>query len=97
MTGPALSWLDRLPAASPGRTARAWWGGGLLLLAAGVVGWLTGTFNGGLVALWCFAAATVAVCLVLPLSAAFVAPLFMGIAGWLVDMLPFIVLVGWTT
>ncbi|MFN2525855.1 MAG: O-antigen ligase family protein, partial [Actinomycetota bacterium] len=46
---------------------------------------------------WCFAAATVAVCLVLPLSAAFVAPLFMGIAGWLVDMLPFIVLVGWTT
>src|SRR3712207_9326203 len=27
---------------------------------------------------------------------ALVSPLFMGVAGWLVDMLPFVVLAGWT-
>ncbi|HEX2241435.1 MAG TPA: O-antigen ligase family protein [Actinomycetota bacterium] len=97
MTGEPSAFLDRLPAADVGRGTRILWGSGLVLLLAGFVGWGTGTFNGGILALWCFAAATVAVCLVLPVSAAFVAPLFMGIAGWLVDMLPFIVLVGWTT
>jgi hypothetical protein len=39
--------------------------------------------------------AAVVVALVLPLPAALVSPLFMGVAGWLVDMLPMLVLVGW--
>ena len=50
-----------------------------------------------MIALWCFTAAAVALALVLPLPLAFVSPLFAGIAGWLVDMLPFVILAGWTT
>lgn len=50
-----------------------------------------------MIALWCFTTAAVALALVLPLPLAFVSPLFAGIAGWLVDMLPFVILAGWTT
>lgn len=49
----------------------------------------------GIAALWLFIAAAVVVALVLPLPYALASPLFMGIFGWLVDMLPFVVLVGW--
>ena len=66
-------------------------------LVTGIVGWATWTLQGGVIALWAFAAAGVALSLVLPLPAAFVAPLFAGLAGWLVDMLPFVILVSWAT
>ncbi|HEV3473497.1 MAG TPA: O-antigen ligase family protein, partial [Actinomycetota bacterium] len=57
----------------------------------------TWTLQGGVIALWCFTVAAVALALVLPLPLAFVSPLFAGVAGWLVDMLPFVILAGWTT
>ena len=66
----------------------------LLLLVAGIVCRAVGQ---GIVALWLFMVAAVVVALVLPLPAALVSPLFMGIAGWLVDMLPMLVLIGWAT
>jgi hypothetical protein len=37
------------------------------------------------------------VALVLPFSLALVSPLYMGVLGWLVDMLPLVILVGWGT
>lgn len=46
--------------------------------------------------MWCFTISSVAIALVLPLPRAVVAPLFMGAAGWLVDMLPLVILAGWT-
>jgi hypothetical protein len=49
------------------------------------------------IALWCFTVTAVALALVLPLEWAVVAPLFIGAAGWLVDMLPLVILAGWTT
>ena len=64
----------------------------LVLVVAGVLFWAVGQ---GIVALWLFMVAAVIVALVLPLPAALVSPLFMGVAGWLVDMLPMLVLVGW--
>ena len=64
----------------------------VVLVVAGVLCW---AFGQGIVALWLFMVAAVIVALVLPLPAALVSPLFMGVAGWLVDMLPMLVLVGW--
>ncbi|HEV3485791.1 MAG TPA: O-antigen ligase family protein, partial [Vicinamibacterales bacterium] len=93
----ARALLARLPAADPGPRAWLLW---LVALGAGVVGivgWATWTLQGGVIALWAFTVAGVAVALVLPLPAAFVAPLFAGLAGWLVDMLPFVILVSWAT
>lgn len=63
----------------------------------GTVCWATWTLQGGVIALWSFMVAAVAVALVLPLPAALVSPLFMGAAGWLVDMLPLVTLAGWAT
>lgn len=64
----------------------------LVMVVAGVLCWALGQ---GIVALWLFMVAAVIVALVLPLPAALVSPLFMGVAGWLVDMLPMVVLIGW--
>lgn len=68
-------------------------------LAAGLAAWggglATGSLRSSVVAVWCFAAAAVGFALALPLPAALVSPLYMGVAGWLVDMLPLIVLAGW--
>ena len=69
--------------------ARAGWA----LAAAGIVAWAVGA---GFVALWCFALAAVALAGGLPLPIALVSPLYMGVLGWLVDMLPFVILAGWT-
>lgn len=91
-----ISRLDRLPAASPGRTARVLWLVVLVSFLAGVGSWATWTLQGGVIALWCFTLAAVALGFVLPLSYAVVSPLFMGALGWLVDMLPLVVLAGWT-
>ncbi|HET7483129.1 MAG TPA: O-antigen ligase family protein [Actinomycetota bacterium] len=93
------SWLDRLPAESPGRTARWLWIATIGVAGAGIASWLVGknmdTFVPGVVAMWCFAIAAALLASVLPMSYAVVSPLFMGIVGWLVDMLPFVLLVGW--
>ena len=45
--------------------------------------------------MWLFSFSAVAWALALPFPYALVSPLFMGLAGWLVDMLPFVVLAGW--
>lgn len=96
MTGlPAL--LDRLPASDPGRRARALWVLAIGGLVAGLGTWATWTLQGGVIALWSFTVSAIAVALVLPFPRALVSPLFLGMAGWLVDMLPFVILVGWTT
>ena len=70
------------------------WGAAIAvaLLLVGVAGWAMGA---GFVAFWAFVWAAVALALVLPLPYALVSPLFMGVAGWLVNMLPFLILVGW--
>ncbi len=65
-----------------------------LSLAAGVAAWALGA---GIVALWLFFVAAAVVALALPLPQAIVSPLFMGLVGWLVDMLPLVILVGWAT
>ncbi|MFN2388445.1 MAG: O-antigen ligase family protein [Actinomycetota bacterium] len=65
-------------------------------MAGGLVAWGTQTLVGGVVAMWLFTAAAAAAALVLPFPLALVSPLFFGVAGWLVDMLPFVVLAGWT-
>jgi hypothetical protein len=95
--GPLIARLDRLPAAIPGRTSRILWAVALTAIALGVVCWATWTLQGGVIALWSFVVAAIAVALVLPLPAALVSPLFMGAAGWLVDMLPLVTLAGWST
>jgi len=92
-----ISRLDRLPAASPGRTARILWLVALAAFAAGIASWASWTLQGGVIALWCFTVTAVALALVLPLEYSVVAPLFIGAAGWLVDMLPLVILAGWTT
>jgi hypothetical protein len=65
-------------------------------LVVGLVASLIGGVGPGVVGLWSFTVAAVALALVLPLPWAVVSPLFMGVAGWLVDMLPFVILAGWT-
>ena len=91
-----LNRLERLPAATPGRNARILWALTLAALLVGIGGWATQTLVGGVIALWSFCLAAALIALVLPLPAALVSPLYMGVAGWLVDMLPLVILVGWT-
>lgn len=79
-------------ASLPSGTTRALWAVVALSLVLGTVTWALGA---GLVALWCFVVCAVAVALALPFPYALVSPLFMGIIGWLVDMLPLIMLAGW--
>nr|MBA2724571.1 hypothetical protein [Actinomycetota bacterium] len=94
-----MSGLRRLPASAPGRVSEGLWVVAAGALVVGLGAWVYASFSGsiqaGVIALWSFTAAAVALALVLPLAAALVSPLFMGIAGWLVDMLPFVVLAGW--
>ena len=72
---------------------------GLGALGVGLLAWayagLTDSLQAGIIALWAITAASVAFSLVLPLSRALVAPLFMGVIGWLLDMLPFVILISW--
>jgi ABC-type multidrug transport system fused ATPase/permease subunit len=91
-----LDRLARLPASTPGSTSSLLWAVTLVSFATGIVGWATGTLVGGVVALWSFSACAVGLALVLPLPYALASPLYMGIAGWLIDMLPFVILIGWT-
>ena len=88
--------LDRLPAAAPGRTARMLWAGALGALVIGIGGWALGSVATGVIGLWALMVAAAALGLVLPLPLALVSPLFMGVLGWLVDMLPLVILTGWS-
>ena len=91
------SLLGRLPSSSPGRFAALGWGLVFASIAVGIGGWATGTLVGGVVALWAFCLAAAGAALVLPIPYALVSALFAGVLGWLVDMLPLVILVGWTT
>jgi hypothetical protein len=51
---------------------------------------------GGVVALWAFCLAAAVAAVILPVPYALVSSLFVGVLGWLVDMLPLVILVGWT-
>ena len=87
--------LDRLPAEARGPRTRLLWLVGFGALLVGLVLWAIGGLYPSVYALWSFVVAGVALALVLPMPYAFVAPLYMGIVGWLVDMLPFLILVSW--
>jgi hypothetical protein len=87
-----MTLAGRAVAAAPGRTERALW---VVAVAALVAGIACRFANFGFVALWMFVVSSVVVAIVLPLPYALVSPLFMGVAGWLVDMLPFVILCGW--
>lgn len=87
-----LSLLDRLPTDQRGSYARAMWAGTWICLLLGIA---TRAAGFGFVALWVFAAGAVFLALALPFTYALVSPLFAGLAGWLVDMLPLVLLVGW--
>ncbi|MFN2586760.1 MAG: O-antigen ligase family protein [Actinomycetota bacterium] len=76
--------------------SRPLWGLALAGLVVGLVASLIGGVGPGVVGLWSFTVAAVALAFLLPLPWALVSPLFMGVAGWLVDMLPFVILAGWT-
>jgi hypothetical protein len=90
--------LGALPAESPGtRMARLLWAGVIGSLGAALVALSTGTLVGDVIALWAISAAAVGLGLVLPFPYALVSPLYMGVLGWLVDMLPFVILCGWTS
>jgi hypothetical protein len=88
--------IDRLPSQDPGDRSRLLWLGAGASLVFGLVAWATGTLSGGVIAWWAFMATAALVAFVLPMPLALVSPLFMGFFGWLVDMLPTIILVGWS-
>ncbi|MGH2790170.1 MAG: O-antigen ligase family protein, partial [Actinomycetota bacterium] len=87
--------FDRLPVQASKDTSSLLWLGAALSVLAGLVGWVSGSLGGGVFALWAFMLAAVLIGLALPLPLALVAPLFMGLVGWLVDMLPTVILAGW--
>jgi hypothetical protein len=91
----ALKIFDRLPAQSSTDRSRLLWLGTGLSVLTGLLGWMTGSLGGGVFALWAFMLAAALIGLVLPMPLALVAPLFMGLFGWLVDMLPTVILAGW--
>ena len=80
--------LLRLP---PTGDRRLW----ILALVAGVAGVLARFLGFEVAALWCFVVASIVVALLLPMPLALVSPLFAGLLGWLINMLPFVMLTGW--
>ena len=94
-----MRFFERFPSESPGRTSGYLWLLACGALALGLGSWayagLSESLQAGIIALWAITAAAVALALVLPLPRALVAPLFMGVVGWLVDMLPFVILLSW--
>ncbi|MGH2753808.1 MAG: hypothetical protein ACRDLB_05185, partial [Actinomycetota bacterium] len=95
-SSPKRNLIERLPTTAQEGAAKLLWMVALGALAVGLVSWGFDTLQSTVIALWAFTVAAVAIALVLPLPYAFVSPLFMGIPGWLVDMLPFTILAGWT-
>lgn len=92
-----LERLDRLPSERNGTAARILWLVALGAIVVGLIGWGTQSLGGGVLGLWSFCLAAGALALVLPLPYALVSPLYVGVLGWLVDMLPLVILIGWTT
>lgn len=84
------------PAQGYGRSTRILWATAALSLFAGLILWAIGGLYPSVYALYCFCVCALALALVLSFEEALVAPLFLGIVGWLVDMLPLVILVGWT-
>lgn len=72
-----------------------------LALAAGLVLWAVGRSTHevtlGIIAMWAFVVAAIALAVALPFPQAVVSPLFVGAIAWLVDMLPLVILVGWAS
>ena len=64
----------------------------LFFVVAGLVSWAVGA---GVVGFWLFVVAACTVAFALPLPYAMASPLWMGFFGWLVDMVPLVVLIGW--
>ena len=91
-----LNRLDRLPAAEPGARSRLLWTVALAASVAGIAGWAVGGVSASVIGMWAFVVAVVAVALVLPWPYSFVSPLYAGVVGWLVDMLPLLILAAWT-
>lgn len=91
-----LNRLDRLPAADRGARSRFLWMVAIAASVVGIVGWAIGGVYPSVVGMWAFVVASVSVALVLPWSYSFVSPLYAGIVGWLVDMLPLLILAAWT-
>lgn len=87
-----LTSSGRFPAEKQGDYARWMWAGAWASLLAGLIARVAGS---GFAALWAFAVFAVFLALALPFPYAVVSPLFAGLAGWLVDMLPLVLLVGW--
>ena len=90
-----LERLDRLPSDLSATKARALWVVALMAILVGIGGWGSQTLVGGVIALWSFCLAAALLGVVLPLPYALVSPLYMGVLGWLVDMLPLVILIGW--
>ncbi|MFP5351510.1 MAG: O-antigen ligase family protein [Actinomycetota bacterium] len=78
-------------------TSRILWAVAILAVLTGLGGFASQTLVGGVLALWAFCLAAATLALVLPLPMALVSPLFMGVLGWLVDMLPLVILIGWAS
>lgn len=87
--------LDRLPSRSSGTATRLLWLAAILALLGGMAAWGTQSLQGGVIAMWAFAAGGALLALVLPTPYALSAPLFAGVLGWLVNMMPFVLLVSW--
>jgi hypothetical protein len=91
-----LNRLDRLPAADRGSRSRFLWMVTIAASVVGIAGWVIGGVYPSVVGMWAFIVAAVSVALVLPWPYPFVSPLYAGIVGWLVDMLPLLILTAWT-
>ena len=87
--------LDRLPSAVSGPRGHALWTLAIAAVVVGIGGWGSQTLVGGVLALWSFCVAAALLAIVLPFPYALVSPLLLGIFGWLVDMLPLVILIGW--
>ena len=87
-------------AIGPGRVDRLGIGFGVLMAGAAgawVYDLVTGSIAAGIAALFMFAGAAVIAGLALPFPLALVSPLFLGLGGWLVDMMPLVMLAGGAT
>jgi ABC-type multidrug transport system fused ATPase/permease subunit len=91
-----LNRLDRLPAAERGSRSRFLWIVAIAAFVVGIAAWAVGGVSPSVIGMWAFVVATVAIALVLPWPYSFVSPLYAGVVGWLVDMLPLLILTAWT-
>lgn len=91
-----LNRFDRLPAADRGARSRFLWALAIAAFVVGIAGWAVGGVYPSVIGMWAFIVASVSVALVLPWPYSFVSPLYAGVVGWLVDMLPLLIIAAWT-